>query len=149
MQKLLCLGSPHLRTLADLFSKFSGVKERHSRVCVASVAQLGNLRWHKWVVFLETLQPFFSLLQGILGGEAPATCRSLCQVTLPCRRARTASWVDQGWIWVDLSVAVNHGQAEHKCRLSFPNPHPPWVHKPKQDVGVFSSFPQEQSSFSG
>lgn len=80
---MLCLGSPHVRTLAHMFAKFSGVKERYSHVSVASLAQLGNLRWHKWVVSLEPLQPLFSLLQGILGGEAPATFRSLCQVTLP------------------------------------------------------------------
>lgn len=66
-----------------MFAKFSGVKERYSHVSVARLAQLGNLCWHKWVVSLEPLQPLFSLLQGILGGEAPATFRSLCQVTLP------------------------------------------------------------------
>lgn len=82
-------------------------------------------------------EPLQALLLGILGREVAATFRGLCQVMLLHCKARAVSWVDQDWIWAGLSVAVNHGQAEHKCRLSFPNPHPPWAHKPKQDVRVF------------
>lgn len=74
---------------------------------------------------LEPLQSPFSLPQGILRREAAVTFRGLCQVMLFLHcKARAVSWVDQGWIWAGLSVAVNHSQAEHKCRLSFPKSPP-------------------------
>lgn len=48
---------------------------------------------------------------------------------------RRSSWLQAG-----LSVAVNQVKVVYKYRLSFQNPNPAWLHKPKQEEGFFSFF---------